>query len=125
MARNLLIMLSSGPETPNRLGSPLHQALVAKALDVDEVTMLFTGDATRLLKKGVAEKLFVEPESNQSAYELIREAKESGVNIHFCPASLKMHGLTPDDLIPECDGGMGAAGYTTLGLDPDTAVFCY
>lgn len=55
----------------------------------------------------------------------MKRSKEVGVHLYVCPTSLKIHGLRPDDVIPECDSGMGAAGYTSLGLEDDVAVFCY
>jgi predicted peroxiredoxin len=45
--------------------------------------------------------------------------------MYVCPASLSLHDLTMEDLIPEVDGAMGAARYSEVGLDDDCRVFCY
>jgi predicted peroxiredoxin len=45
----MLIMMTSGPDTPTRLGTPFHQAMTAVALDAEEVTIVFTMEGTRLL----------------------------------------------------------------------------
>lgn len=125
MPTKMLIMMTSGPDTPTRLATPLQQAMTALALDAEEVTVVFTMEGTRLLKKGVAEKIYTHEGADQSIYETIQIAKECGVNLYVCPSSLKMHNLTLDDCIPELDGAMGAAGYSAMGMQDDVVVFTY
>jgi uncharacterized protein len=124
MANKMLIMMTSGPDTPHRLGTPFFQAMAAAALDY-EALIVTTMDATLLMKKGVAEHLCVKEGSNKSVLEFIREAKAGGVQLYVCPSSLSLHDMTMDDVIPEVDGAMGAAKYTEVGLDDDCRVFCY
>ena len=125
MAKKMLIMLTSGPDTPTRLGTPFHQAMTALALDAEDVTVVFTMEGTRLLKKGVAEQVFAKQGSGHSVYDSIQNAKECGVKFYVCPSSLELHDMRIEDCIPELDGGMGAASYTAMGLQDDVAVFCY
>ncbi len=125
MAKKMLIMMTSGPDTPTRLATPFHQAMTATALDAEEVIVVFTMEGTRLLKKGVAEKVFAKQGSGHSVLDAIQTCKECGIKFFVCPSSLELHGMTLDDCIPELDGGMGAAGYAAMGMQDDVVVFCY
>ncbi len=124
MANRILIMMTSGPETPHRLGAPFFQAMAAAALDY-EALMVTTMDGTLLMKRGVSEGLAVKEGAGKSVLQFIRDAKAGGVKIYVCPASLELHDMTMEDLIPEVDGAMGAARYSEIGLDDDCRVFCY
>lgn len=125
MAKKMLIMLTSGPDTPTRLATPFHQAMTAIALDAEEVVVIFTMEGTRLLKQGIAEQVFSKAGSGHSVLEAIQTAKECGVKFFVCPSSLELHDMKLEDCIPELDGGMGAAGYAAMGLQDDVVVFCY
>ncbi len=124
MANKMLIMMTSGPDTPHRLGTPFFQAMAACALDY-EALIVTTMDATLLMKKGVADHLSVKDGAGKSVLDFIRDAKAGGVKLYVCPASLTLHDMTMEDVIPEVDGAMGAAKYTEVGLDDDCRVFCY
>ncbi|RFT16598.1 MAG: hypothetical protein OP8BY_1211 [Candidatus Saccharicenans subterraneus] len=95
----ILIIMTSGPDTPRRCATPFFFATLATAMDYD-VTMFFTIDGTLLLKKGLADTVFPK-EGGKSVGEFLREAIDSGVKMTACTASLELHGLSPDDLIPE------------------------
>ncbi|HUZ00335.1 MAG TPA: DsrE family protein [Thermomicrobiaceae bacterium] len=124
MANRMLIMMTSGPESPHRLGTPFFQAMAACALDY-EATIVTTMDGTLLMKKGVAEGLTVKEGAGKTVLDFIRDAKAGGAQIYVCPASLELHDMTMEDVIPEVDGAMGAARYSEVGLDDDCRVFCY
>ncbi len=124
MANKILIMMTSGPDTPHRLGTPFFQAMAAAALDY-EALIVTTMDATLLVKKGVSEHLNVKEGAGKTVLDFIRDAKAGGVKLYVCPASLNLHDMSMDDVIPEVDGAMGAAKYTEVGLDDDCRVFCY
>lgn len=121
----LLIMMTSGPDTPHRLGMPFFQAMAAVALDTEEVTMVFTMDGTLLLKKGIAKDLHVKSGVAKNVYQFMQDAHEMGVKMYVCPSSLELHELGMGDLVPECDGAMGAAAYTSLGFEDDVLTLCY
>ncbi|MGQ9801970.1 MAG: DsrE family protein [Candidatus Saccharicenans sp.] len=95
----ILIIMTSGPDTPRRCATPFFFATLATAMDY-EVTMFFTIDGTLLLKKGLADTVYPK-EGGKSAGEFMREAIESGVKMTACSASLELHDLKPADLIPE------------------------
>ncbi|HUY62049.1 MAG TPA: DsrE family protein, partial [Candidatus Dormibacteraeota bacterium] len=100
------------------------QAMAATALDY-EALIVTTMDGTLLMKQGVSDGLTVKEGAGKSVLQFIRDAKAGGVKIYVCPASLELHGMTMEDLIPEVDGAMGAARYSEIGLDDDCRVFCY
>ncbi len=111
------IFMTSGPDTPQRCATPFYMANVAVAMD-NKAEMVFQIDGTLLLKKGLAENLKAK-EGGKKIIDFIREAKEAGVTMRVCSASLQLHDMTEDDLIEECDGVIGAAYMTDIGMDSD------
>jgi len=95
----ILIMMTSGPDTPRRCATPFFMATLAAAMEYD-VTMFFTIDGTLLLKKGLAETVFPKA-GGKSVASYLTEALEAGVKMTACTASTELHGLVPEDLIPE------------------------
>ena len=95
----IIIMMTSGPDTPRRCATPFFMATLAAAMEYD-VTMFFTIDGTLLLKKGLAETIFPKA-GGKSVASYLSEALEAGVKLTACSASTELHGLTPEDLIPE------------------------
>jgi uncharacterized protein len=55
----------------------------------------------------------------------IREAHAQGVRFWACPANLELFGVTRDDLIPECEGLMGAATMIEQIMEGDGRVLTY
>jgi len=111
------IFVTTGPQTPQRCATPFYMASVAAAMD-SEAEMIFQIDGVLLMKKGVAHDLFAK-EGGKSIIDFIREAKEADVEMRVCSAALQLHDMTEDDLIEECDGVVGAAYMTDVGLESD------
>lgn len=99
MEDQVMIIMTSGPDTPRRCATPFFFATLAAAMDYD-VTMFFTIDGTLLLKKGEAEKIYPK-EGGKSVKEFLDEALESGVKFTACTASTELHDLQPSDLIED------------------------
>lgn len=95
----ILIVMTSGPETPRRCATPFFMAAIGAAMEYD-VTMFFTIDGTLLLKKGAADTIFPK-EGGKPVGDYLRDALDAGVHMCACTASTELHGLTPDDLIDE------------------------
>ena len=93
----VLIIMTSGPDTPHRCATPFFFATLAAAMDY-EVTMFFTIDGTLLLKKGLAETIYPKA-SGKPVSSFLRDALEAGVKFLACTASMELHDLTSDDLI--------------------------
>jgi uncharacterized protein len=93
----VLIIMTSGPDTPRRCATPFFFAAIAKAMDY-EATMFFTIDGTLLLKKGVAETVYPK-KGGKPVSDFLKEAMDAGTEFLACTASMELHGLEADDLI--------------------------
>lgn len=116
-SNKILIVMTSGPETPRRCGTPFFLAAVAAAMEY-EVEMICTIDGILLLKKGVAENLRV-IEGGKPILAFMRDAIEAGVKIYACTSPMELHSMTKDDLIPECAGLVGGAYLISEGVKAD------
>jgi predicted peroxiredoxin len=97
MDDQVLIIMTSGPETPRRCATPFFFAHLAAAMEY-EVTMFFTIDGILLLKEGVAEEVFPK-EGGRSVAGFRQDAMDAGVKFVACTAATELHDLTEDDLI--------------------------
>src|SRR5512135_1056953 len=125
MAKKLVIvMANTDPRNAEELGAPIFQASVAAAMDYD-VEVICTATAGRLMKKGVAERLWVKEGSPKSVYDFIKDAHEAGVKFYCCSPNLDLFNMTETDLIPECSGVVGGAYLIEHAMDDDTRVLTY
>ena len=109
MAKRLFIVLvSTDARSPEELGAPFFIAATAAAMDY-EVDVVCTTTAGKLMRKGVAEALFLQPGAEMSVTDWIRQAHELGARFWACPANLELFDMIEADLIPESNGLMGAA----------------
>ncbi|HVC11589.1 MAG TPA: DsrE/DsrF/DrsH-like family protein [Burkholderiales bacterium] len=95
-APDLAIILITGLENPKRLPSAFFLASTAAAME-QKVVLYFTGPATELLKKGVAERI-VPLEGGKTIAEFMKLAQENGVQMIGCSQSLDLLGMTAADL---------------------------
>ncbi len=93
----VMIIMTSGPDTPRRCATPFFFASLGAAMDYD-VTMFFTIDGTLLLKKGVAETIYPKA-GGKPVSAFLQEAMDCGVKFTACTASTELHDLKPEDLI--------------------------
>ena len=114
---NILIVMTSGPDTPERCAAPFFFAQGAAAMEA-EVSMLFTMQGTQLLKQGVAENLYAK-EGGRSISQFIKDTLDAGVTFYVCAASLELNNMSPDDLIEDVDNLVGSTFLITQGLDAD------
>ena len=117
----LIVMVNTDPNNSAELGAPFFQATVAAAMEY-EVEVILTGRSGELAVRGVAEKLFIKPDSEQTVYDYIREAYEAGVKFKVCTPSLDLWG---DDLIPEITETIGGAYIISEAMDDNTVTFTY
>jgi hypothetical protein len=113
----VFIVMTSGPDTPERCAAPFFFAQSAAAMEA-EVGMFFTMQGTRLLKKGVAEQVYAK-EGGQPISEFIQATLKAGVNFYVCAASLELNDMTPEDLIEAVEDLVGSTFLITKGLDSD------
>ncbi len=125
MADKLVMMLLTlSPDQPHLCGTPFFQAASAAAMDV-EVEIYFASAATRLLAKGVADRIFPSENKVKSVYEFMQDASELGVKFYACGGALSAYAITPDRLIPECTGVAGGAMYISRVMDDDWRSISY
>ncbi|HEC21857.1 MAG TPA: sulfur reduction protein DsrE [Chloroflexi bacterium] len=93
----ILIIMTSGKDTPRRCATPFFFASLAAAMDY-EVTMFFTIDGTTLLEKGVAETVYPR-EGGENVAKYMNDCIEADIPFYCCTASMELHGLTKEDLI--------------------------
>src|SRR5690606_41731443 len=83
---------------------------------------LFTGLSGRLAVRGVAERVFIKPDGQKSAYDLIRDAHAAGVRFKICTSAVELWG---SDLIPEIEETVGSAYIVSEAMDDGTVTFTY
>ena len=110
----VMIIMTSGPDTPRRCATPFFFASLAVAME-NEVIMFFTIDGTLLLKKGMAETVYPKA-GGKPVSGFIQDAIDAGVNFTACTASMELHDMTTDDLI---DGVKMVGGATMWQLAED------
>lgn len=93
----VMIIMTSGPDTPHRCATPFFFASLAVAME-NEVTMFFTIDGSQLLKKGVAETVYPK-EGGKPVSGFLQDAMDAGVEFLACTASMELHDLKPEELI--------------------------
>ncbi len=95
-AADLVIILITGPENPKRLPSAFFLASTAAAAEMN-VVVYFTGPATQLLKKGVAEEIYP-MEGGNSIKNFMELALDNGVQFIGCLQSLELNGMSKEDV---------------------------
>ncbi len=116
-AKKILYVQTSGPDTPNRLYSPLILAQTAKAMNV-EATVYFLGLGLKNLVKGEAEKVKIGEFPNLR--EVIKQTADQGIKIMACQQSMQLFGgeIKTEDIVEEATIA-GAATLNDLALDAD------
>lgn len=113
---------------------PLNLALAAAAMDA-QVTLFFTFDGIKLLLAKSQDDLEAPanaPEMKQmladkqmpSVPELLAMARESGVRLIACQATLDLLGI-PADQLGEGVEVVGAATFLALTMQPETTSFTF
>ncbi len=123
-SRLLIVLANTDPRHPEELSAPFYHAAVAAAMDYG-VDVFCTAAAAKLMRKGVAEKLVVPGRKPMTVYDWIKEAHEQGARFWTCPANLEALDITAEDLIPECQGMMGAATMIKHIMDGEYRVLTY
>jgi predicted peroxiredoxin len=93
----ILIVMTSGPDTPRRCATPFFFATLAAAMEY-EVTMFFTIDGTLLLKKGVAENVYPKA-GGKPISAFIQDAIDAGVKFTACTASTELNDINLEDIM--------------------------
>ncbi len=122
--RLLIVLVNTDPRNGEEMGAPFYHAAVAAAMDY-EVDVVCAATSGKLMIKGVAEKLHVKAGHPRTVYDWIKEAHDHGAKFWACPANLDLFEVNESDLIPECDGLMGAATMIQNIMDGEYRVLTY
>ena len=120
----IIVMANTDPRNGEELGAPIFQASVAAAMEY-EVDVICTATSGKLMKKGVAENLFVKEGSTKSGLDFIKDAHEAGVKFYCCSPNLDLFDMSKEDLIPECEGIIGGAHLIEEIMEDDCKVLTY
>lgn len=120
-AKTVVIVMTSGPSTPQRCATPFYVGALLAAMDA-EVTIFFTMEGVRLVRKGVPENL-VAMEGGKRIIEFMRDAKSAGVRFHACNPALPGYEMEKDDLIPEIDEVSSGGALADMILSSDKVLF--
>jgi peroxiredoxin family protein len=100
-----------------------------------EVSILFTYGALKRLIKGRTDRLFDDLDIDQDVRagveagrikpisEVLKDAKESGLQVYACSAAMAAYGVRQEDLIEEVDGV--ASLFTVIDQAREGAVTLY
>ena len=120
----IVIMANTDPRNGEELGAPIFQASVAAAMGY-ETEVICTGTASKLMKKGVAGELYPKIGAPKSILDFIKEAHAAGVKFYCCSPGLDLFDMHKEDLIPECNGIVGAAHFIEQVMTGDAKVLTY
>ena len=120
-AKTVVIVMTSGPSTPQRCATPFYIGALLAAMDA-EVVIFFTMEGVRLIRKGVPESL-VAMEGGKRIIEFMRDAKSAGVRFHACNPALPGYEMEKDDLIPEIDEVSSGGALADMILSSDKVLF--
>lgn len=118
--KRLVILQTSGLDTPHRLASPFFIATAAAAMEM-EAMMVFTAKGCGLLKKGAAEEVLVKKGGKSIAY-FLNLALDAGVKFYYCQPGLDLLDMKADDLIKDVAGVIGAAAFIDMIQEADVVL---
>ena len=119
--QTIVILMTSGPSTPNRCATPFYLGSILAAMDV-EVHIFFTMEGVRLMERGVAQDLAA-MEGGKPIIQFIRDAKRAGVMLHVCQPALPGYRIdAASDLIEEVDQVARASELADLVLRCDKVI---
>ena len=125
MADKLAIMLlHTDPDQPHLCGTPFFQAATVAAMGF-EVEVFFASRATRLLVRGVAERIYPSDNREKSVYGFMKDAAELGVKFYACNGALQAFGVATNDMIPEVTGVAGGTTFVSRVMDDDWRCITY
>jgi predicted peroxiredoxin len=116
--KKLLYVVTSGPNTPERLYAPFVLATTARTMNVD-ATIYFLMRGVLVVKKGEAEK--IQMGSFPPLKDVMNQALDAGVKFLVCDQSTQVLGIDRGGYVPGAKV-VGAATLNDLVLDADGVV---
>ncbi|UJF24962.1 peroxiredoxin [Suttonella sp. R2A3] len=98
MAEKLVVViLNSNPENQSEMVEPIYHATIAASMDY-EAEIILAGRAGEIAIRGVAEAIESPRKTDETVYDLLKEAYQSGVQIKVSKFVVQKWG---DNLIAE------------------------
>jgi predicted peroxiredoxin len=119
--QSVVIVMTSGPSTAHRCATPFYLGALLAAMDA-KVTIFFTMEGVRLVKRGVPEAL-VAMAGGKPIIDFIREAKQAGVKLAACHPALPGYDMDVDNLIAEIDEISSGGALADMILSCDKVLF--
>lgn len=119
--QTVVIVMTSGPSTAHRCATPFYLGALLAAMDA-QVTIFFTMEGVRLVKRGVPEAM-VAMAGGKPIIEFIREAKQAGVKLAACHPALPGYDMDVDNLIAEIDEISSGGALADMILSCDKVLF--
>lgn len=113
--KKLLYVVTSGPDTPERLYAPFILATTARTMNID-ATIYFLIKGVLVMKKGEADK--IKMGSFPSLKDVVKQASDAGVKFLVCDQSTQMLGIERGGYIPAAKV-VGAATLNDVALEAD------
>ncbi len=120
-AKSVVIVMTSGPSTPQRCATPFYMGAILAAMDAD-VKMFFTMEGVKLCQKGVPDQLTA-GEGGKKIIEFMRDAKSAGVKFYLCRPALPGYEMEVASVIDEVDEVSSGGALADLILSCDKALF--
>ncbi|MBV7434707.1 peroxiredoxin [Cardiobacteriaceae bacterium TAE3-ERU3] len=100
MAEKLVvIVLNSNPENQSEMVEPIYHATIAASMDY-QAEIILAGRAGEIAIRGVAEGIESPRKADETIYDLLKEAYQSGVKIKVSKFVVQKWG---NNLIPEVE----------------------
>ena len=119
--KSVVIVMTSGPSTPQRCATPFYLAALLASLDA-EVSIFLTMEGSLLAKEGVAKGLTA-MQGGKTILEFMRDAKAAGVKLHLCRPAMPGYVIADSDVIAEVDEISSAGTLADLILSCDKSMF--
>jgi len=120
-AKSVVIVMTSGPSTPQRCATPFFMAALLASMDA-EVKIFFTMEGVKLCQKGVPENLTA-MDGGKKIIEFMRDAKAAGAKLYLCRPALPGYEMEVTSVIDEVDEISSGGVLADLILSCDKALF--
>ena len=119
--KSLVIVMTSGPSTPQRCATPFYLGALLASLDA-EVSVFLTMEGALLAKEGVAQGLTA-MQGGKTILEFMRDAKAAGVKLYLCRPAMPGYEISDSEVIAEVDEISSAGTLADLILSCDKSMF--
>ena len=119
--QSVVIVMTSGPSTPQRCATPFYIGAVLASMDVD-VAIFFTMEGVLLTKKGIAENLCA-MEGGKTILQFMRDAKAAGVKLYLCKPAMPGYKMHDIEIINEIDEICHASTLADLIMNSSKSMF--